>query len=222
MSEFDYFTDDVPMIGVGRGEQSKTALLKRKRRLLLHAVLTGFVCILLGSLVWGEQEIIAYHFRPQQVAVDLGRVDEQAPGVNFPHDTLVRLSGVTEARAAQVKWIRGLDWRANYRYFHLLGSPVFIEIPSDGSQGKIDAFETVELEGRLIDLSKTNEYNRLLDFLEDKLRMSRPEHPYMLQVGVKPDGGTRAIILLLVVMLIPALNITLWVRAWRRLQKRRI
>jgi hypothetical protein len=221
MADFDYFTEDVPLTGVGRGELSKEALLKRKRRLVFHAVLIGFVCFLLGTLVFGLRETIAYHFRAQE-PLQLGRVDEMEPGQLMPHDRLVKLSGVTEARAAQVKWIRGLDWRANYRYFHLLGSPVFIEIPADGSQGKIDAFETVELEGRLIDMSKTGEYDRLLEFLEDKLRMRRPDRPYMLQVGVKPDGGQKAIILLLIVILIPAVNIALWVRAWTRLRTRRI
>ncbi len=219
MAEFDYFSEDVAPGSVGRGGQSLAALQQRKRRLVFHAVLIGFVCLLLGTLVLGISDTIAYHFRRQEVQA-LGRVDELEPGAIMPHDRWVRLSGVTEARAAQVKWIRGLDWRANYRYFHLLGTPVFIEVPADGSQGKIDAFETVELEGRLLDLSQTHEYDRLLDFLEERLLMRRPERPYMLQVGVKPDGGRKAIVLLLVVVLIPAVNIALWLRAWRRLSIR--
>jgi hypothetical protein len=219
MSDFDYFNEDIPLGGIGRGEQSLEALKKRERRLVFHAILIVLVCFLLGTLVHGLRANIAYSFRAQEAQL-LGRVDEISPDVPMPHDKLVRLSGITEARAAQVKWIRGLDWRASYRYFHLLGTPVFIELPSDGSQGSVEAFETVELEGRLIDLTRANEYDRLLDFLEDKLRMRRPARPYMLQVGVKPDGGKRAIVLLLVVIAIPAVNIALWLRAWRRLRRR--
>jgi hypothetical protein len=222
MAEFDYFSDDVPFAGVSRGQQSLTALKRRKRRLFFHAALIIGVCVLLGALVFGLRETIFYHFRTHEAVQIMGRVDELEPGTLLPHDRYVRLSGVTEARAAQVRWIRGLDWRANYKYYHLLGSPVFIEVPADESQGKVDAFQTIELEGRLVDLTRVHEYDRLLEFLETNLRLNRPEHPYMLQVGVKPDGGKKAIILLWVVILIPALNIALWVRAWRRLSKRRI
>ncbi len=215
MSEFDYFAEEAAANDVTRGEMSLAALQRRRRRLFLHAGLIVVVCGVLGYYVWGLHETMLYHFRKDAI-VDLGRVDEKDPDT-FPHDRYVRLSGITEARAAQVKWIRGLSWRQQYRYYHLLGTPVFIEIPAEEAKGNIDAFEEVKVEGRLIDLTKAHEYDRLLSFLEERLLMRIPERAFMLQVSAKPDGGKQAIIFLLVVLLIPTLNIVFWVRAYRRM-----
>ena len=133
----------------------------------------------------------------------------------------MRLSGITEARAAQVKWIRGLSWQRNYRYYHLLGTPVFIEVPTELAKGNIEAFEEVKLDGRLIDLTRAHEYDRLLAFLEERLLMRIPERAFMLQVGAKPDGGKQAVIFLAVVLLLPIVNVALWLRAYRRLRAAR-
>jgi hypothetical protein len=216
MTEFDYFSEDVAHGDVAHGEQSLAALQRRKQRLYMHAVLIAAVSAALGYYVWGLRETIAYHFKNEPL-VNIDRADEKDPD-SFPHDRLVRLGGITEARAAQVKWIRGLSWQRYYHYYHLLGTPVFIEIPAEEAKGKIEAFEEVTLEGRLIDLSKAHEYDRLLSFLEERLFMRIPERAFMLQVGVTPDGGKQAVIVLAVVLLLPIVNVALWLRAYRRLR----
>ena len=219
MSEFDYFAEDVATADVGRGEMSLAHLKRKERRLYMHAGLIALVCAVLGYYVWGLHETIIYHFKNAPL-VDLGRVDEKDPNA-LPHDQYVRLSGITEARAAQVKWIRGLSWQRNYRYYHLLGTPVFIEVPTELAKGNIEAFEEVKLDGRLIDLTRAHEYDRLLAFLEERLLMRIPERAFMLQVGAKPDGGKQAVIFLAVVLLLPIVNVALWLRAYRRLRAAR-
>lgn len=220
MSEFDYFAEDVVTGDVSRGEQSLEHLQRQRRRLYMHAGLIALVCAVLGYYVWSLRETILYHFRNEPI-VDIGRADEKEVSA-FPHDRLVRLSGITEARAAQVKWIRGLSWQQYYRYYHLLGTPIFIEVPAEEAKGNIEAFEEVKLEGRLIDLTHAHEYDRLLSFLEERLLMRIPEHAFMLQVGVRPDGGKKAVIFLGVIILLPIVNVALWMKRYRRLRRPKV
>jgi hypothetical protein len=220
MNEFDYFAEDAISADVPRGEQSLEHLQRQRRRLYMHAALIAVVCLVLGYYVWGLHETILYHFKNEPL-VEIGRADERDPAT-FPHDRLVRLSGITEARAAQVKWIRGLTWQQYYRYYHLLGTPVFIEVPAEEAKGTIEAFEEVKLEGRLIDLTHAHEYDRLLSFLEERLFMRIPDHAFMLQVGVRPDGGKKAVIFLAVVILLPIVNVALWLRRYRRLRRPKV
>jgi hypothetical protein len=102
---------------------------------------------------------------------------------------------------------------------HLLGSPLFAELPSDDVKGKIEPFEEVTLEGRLVDLRSAPEYRRVLSFFRTSLFMNLPEHAYLLQSGVKPDHPGPYIGFFALLAAIPLINVAVWVRAYRRLRK---
>lgn len=219
MRDFDFFSEEAAQNAPGRGEQNFDNLQRSRRKLQQHAVLIGIVCLVMAYLVWGVRDTLVYNFASKP-RVELGNVDEVEEG-KWPDNQWVAITGIAEAKAAQVKWIRGLEWRKAYWYYHLLGSPVFVEVPADLARtGVVEPFERVKLDGRLIDLKSAPEYDRLMEFLEQKLLMRVPEHAYMIQVGVVPDGGRRAVVFLAAAMLLPAINIALWLRAFRRLRIR--
>lgn len=217
MREFDYFREEAFFEPANSSDLSQMRFEKARRNLRLHAVLIVVVTLSLGYLALGFIDLLGYHLSGQ-TQIDLGQAEEME-GKTWPVGHYVKVRGITENRGAQARFMRGLTASQGYWYVHLLGSPLFAELPSDEVKGKIEPFQEITLEGRLVDLHTAPEYKRVLSFFRTSLFMNLPDHAYMIQSEVRPDHPAPYIGFFALLALIPLINIAVWVRAYRKLQK---
>lgn len=215
MRDFDYFKEAPAFDGANQSDIDGLVAGKLKRTLVVHGMMTLLVIGAIASFAWDQRTLFAYHFSPPALE-DLGKAEER-DGQPWPQNAYVKLQGITENKGAHARFVRGMTLHQEYWYVHLIGSPVFIEVPADRSQGKVvEAFERVSLQGRLIELSGAREYQPITEFFATKLHTKMPERAYLLQAELLPDQAVRYSIAILVMLALPALNLFIWLRTYRR------
>jgi hypothetical protein len=215
MREFDYFAESNFFREEEQTASQPEILAKRRRRLQLQALLIVLVSLGLAYVGWSMRDIARYHLAPQTI-IDLGVAEDIK---DWPVGKYVRISGITDNRKAQAHWARSLSLSSDYWYFHIAGSPLFVEVPAEDGQGHVTVFQNVRLEGRLIDLNRSPEYTKLVHFFEGTLFMRLPEQAYLLQAGLPPVDGRKFALFYGLLAMIPVLNVVVWLRAWRRLAR---
>lgn len=155
--------------------------LKRKERLNLFIM---FVFILASIyMIFDLRSELAYYFSADRAPIQLGQAGDL--DINkLHHNDYVTLTGVTDYRAAAIKRVRNLNPTVKeYRYFHLAGSRIFLEV--DG-ESKIVPMQEVTVSGRVVDARLDNSFNSLLDFLRTKFLFNVGDNVRFIQVGQAP------------------------------------
>lgn len=214
MKEFDYFKEADFFDGANQSDVDDLSRVRLRRTLLIHGVMTLLVLVTVGTFAWEQRQLFAYHFNPPAM-IDLGKAEERE-GQPWPHGAFVQLQGITENKGAHATYVRGLTWNTEYWYVHLMGSPIFVEVPADMMRGKVEAFQQIRLQGRLIEVSSSREYQKILNFFGSKLFVKLPEKSYLLQAELKPDQAMRYAVAALLLLGLPLLNGWLWLRTFRR------
>ncbi len=140
-------------------------------------------------------------------------------GKEWPVGHYVKIRGITENRGAMAHFMRGIDWPSrsqDYWYVHLVGSPLVVELPASLVKGKIEPFQEIKVEGRLLEVHRAREYDKVYRFLQNSLMLNLPEQAYLLQGNVKPDQAQRYLAFFALLAAIPIVNILVWWRARRR------
>ena len=173
------------------GIEEQLARLRAESRAKSRQVMV--MLALLGTLSWyfyGMRDWFDWDFSSQRVApLDIG--DPMETGfVLPPHNTYVKVAGLTDYRGVQQSRLRGLTgWTKEYKYLKLTGANVFLEVPSDDEN--IGGTQRVALIGRVVDPSYGQDYRAILDYYSDQFGRAKIEKARIIQVGLEPGAGRR-------------------------------
>ena len=216
MREFDYFREEAFFEPANKTDVLQMRVDRGRRNLRVHGALIGVVTIAVFLLALGFRDVYRYHTHAEP-AIDLGQAEEME-GKEWPVGHYVKIRGITENRGAMAHFMRGLDWSQDYWYVHLVGSPLVVELPASLVKGKMEPFQEIKVEGRLLEVHKAKEYDKVFHFLQNSLMLNLPEPAYLLQGSMKPDQGLRYLGFFALLAAIPIINILVWWRARQRVR----
>lgn len=196
MRDFDYFDDRArpaswDELASGQNlpdglEEHLDHLARRARRYRRSLWLMGITLIVCVSFLWGHLDAIRYAFSSVATPADLGDSTTFTPA-EIPHNSFVRIRGITEARGLRRKSARGLSFvRKEYWYYQLLGAQgTFVEVEADP---KRYGFATeIDVQGRAVDPDMDSSYADLLErYFETFVFARTSPHHRIIQVGLRP------------------------------------
>lgn len=171
------------------GIEEQLARLRAESRAKSRQVMV--MLALLGTLTWyfyGMRDWFDWDFSAHRVApLDIG--DPMESGfVLPPHNTYVKIQGLTDYRGVQQSRLRGLTgWTKEYKYLKLTGANIFLEIPTEDES--VSGTQRVSLEGRVVDPSVGQDYRAILDYYSDQFGRAKIEKARIIQVGMQPGAG---------------------------------
>lgn len=227
MKDFDYFSShakpakhiDLDALPESLEEQMERyrSMKSRGARQVFFAGLFFVVC---GWFLWGYRDLIVYLVSAPEEPLVLGDVAELDPA-NIPHNTYVKLTGITEHRGMQQKLIRGLNYtQQEFWYFRLLGSRgVFIETEPDAT--KYGLVTQLTVTGRAVDPRRDRNYDELLATYQAKYFTEERPNMRIIQVGVRPGEGQGGLLVVVAIFVtVAALNIYSIVRYIKQLKQK--
>lgn len=191
--KFDYFGEHAPLIarrdGDNEPEGDPDAEGPSQTPGKIKRGVTVVVTLLfLGVMTWfmsGYLDAARYAFSPVTEPLQLGDVKDITPD-QIPHNTYVRIHGITEHRGLRQQMVRGLAFvRDEYWYFRLLGSRgVFIEVLPDGD--RYGPATEVTVAGRAVDPRRASVYADLLASYETLFVTENKAETRVILVGMRP------------------------------------
>ena len=227
MKDFDYFDStakpakhiDIDALPESLEEQMERyrAMRSRGARQIFFAALFFGVC---GWFLWGYRDLVVYMVTGPEEPMVLGDVAEMDPS-KIPHNSYVKVTGITEHRGMQQKIIRGLNFtKSEFWYFRLLGSRgVFIETEPDAS--KYGLVTQLTVTGRAVDPKRERAYDELMASYQAKFFTEERPNMRIIQVGVRPGEGQGTLLVVVAVFfLVGALNVWTVVKYLRSLRQK--
>jgi len=146
---------------------------------------------LLGTLSWyfyGMRDWFDWDFSKDRPApLVIGNPMEQG-FVLPPHNSFVKIEGLTDYRGVQQSRLRGLTgWTKEFKYLKLTGANIFLEIPTKDES--VSGTQRVVLQGRVVDPSVGQDYQAILDYYSDQFGRAKIEKARIIQVGMEPGAG---------------------------------
>ena len=171
------------------GIEEQLARLRAEGRAKSRQVMV--MLALLGTLSWyfyGMRDWFDWDFSTHRASpLDVG--DPMESGfVLPPHNTFVKIKGLTDYRGVQQSRLRGLTgWTKEYKYLKLTGANIFLEIPTEDES--VTGTQRVHLEGRVVDPSVGQDYQAILDYYSDQFGRAKIDKARIIQVGMQPGAG---------------------------------
>jgi len=146
---------------------------------------------LLGTLVWyfyDMKDWFDWDFSSErETPMSIG--DPMQGGFILPpHNAFIKVGGLTDYRGVQQSRLRGLTgWTKEYKYLKLTGANVFLEVSVEDTS--ISGTQRVEVTGRVVDPSRGEGYQAILDYYSDQFGRAPIEKARIIQVGMEPGDG---------------------------------